>query len=103
MVPPTPVYSWYVLSLLLGAYTFNWMDRYVLVILIEPIKQDLHLSDTVLGLITGFAFATIYSVAGISIARLGDRRSRRSIVALGLTGWSAIAISAGFAPDQPQL
>jgi MFS family permease len=103
MFPPTPVYSWYVLSLLLGAYTFNWMDRYVLVILIEPIKQDLHLSDTVLGLITGFAFATIYSVAGIPIARLADRRSRRSIVALGLTVWSAMTFASGFARNGLQL
>ena len=94
---PTPLYSWYVLTLLLAAYTFNWMDRYVLVILIEPIKRSLHLSDTELGLITGFAFAMIYSVAGIPIARLADRRSRRSIVALGLTVWSTMTIASGFA------
>ncbi len=101
--PSTPLYSWYVLTLLLAAYTFNWMDRYVLVILIEPIKQSLHLSDTVLGLITGFAFATIYSVAGIPIARLADRRSRRSIIALGLTLWSAMTFASGFARTGLQL
>jgi len=100
---PTPVYSWYVLSLLLATYTFNWMDRYVLVILIEPIKHSLHLSDTVLGLITGFAFATTYSVAGIPIARLADTRSRRSIVALGLTVWSAMTFASGFARNGLQL
>lgn len=100
---PTPLYSWYVLTLLLAAYTFNWMDRYVLVILIEPIKHSLHLSDTELGLITGFAFAMIYSVAGIPIARLADRRSRRSIVALGLTVWSAMTFASGFARNALQL
>jgi MFS family permease len=97
--PPrdTPVYSWYVLSLLLAAYTFNWMDRYVLVILIEPIKQELHLSDTVLGLITGFAFAAIYSVAGIPIARLADRGSRRTVIAAGMALWSGMTVASGFA------
>jgi MFS family permease len=98
-----PLYSWYVLTLLLLAYTFNWMDRYVLVILLEPIKQDLHLSDTMLGLITGFVFATIYSVAGIPIARLADQRSRRSIIALGLTLWSAMTFVSGFARTGLQL
>lgn len=100
---PTPLYSWYVLSLLLAAYTFNWMDRYVLVILIEPIKLSLHLSDTILGLITGFVFATIYAVAGIPIARLADRGSRTSIIALGLTLWSTMTFASGFARSGLQL
>jgi predicted MFS family arabinose efflux permease len=89
--------------LLLAAYTFNWMDRYILVILLEPIKRDLHLSDTALGLITGFVFATIYSVAGIPIARLADSRSRRSIIALGLTLWSGMTFLSGFARNGLQL
>ena len=102
-VDATPVYSWYVLGLLLAAYTFNWMDRYVLVILIEPIKRDLHLSDTTLGLIGGFAFAMIYSAAGIPIARVADRRSRRTIIALGLTLWSTMTVASGFARNALQL
>jgi MFS family permease len=100
---PSPLYSGYVLSLLLAAYTFNWMDRYILVILLEPIKRDLHLSDTALGLITGFVFATIYSVAGIPIARLADSRSRRSIIALGLALWSGMTFLSGFARSGLQL
>ncbi len=99
----TRPYSWYVLTLLLAAYTFNWMDRYVLVILIEPIKQDLHLSDTVLGLISGFAFAMIYSLAGIPIARFADRGSRRSIIAVGLALWSAMTAASGLARTALQL
>jgi MFS family permease len=79
------------------------MDRYVLVILIEPIKQDLHLSDTVLGLISGFAFAAIYSIAGIPIARLADRRSRRSIIALGLALWSTMTAASALARTALQL
>jgi MFS family permease len=98
-----PLYSWYVLTLLLAAYTFNWMDRYVLVILIEPIKQDLHLSDTLIGTITGFAFAVMYSVAGIPIARLADRASRRSIIAAGIALWSAMTLASGMARNPLQL
>jgi MFS family permease len=98
-----PLYSWYVLALLLAAYTFNWMDRYVLVILIEPIKQDLQLSDTVIGIVTGFAFAVIYSVAGIPIARLADRASRRSIIAAGIALWSAMTFASGMARNPLQL
>jgi MFS family permease len=79
------------------------MDRYVLVILIEPIKRDLQLSDTVLGLISGFAFATIYSLAGIPIARFADRGSRRSIIAVGLALWSAMTALSGVARTALQL
>jgi predicted MFS family arabinose efflux permease len=100
---PLPLYSWYVLALLLAAYTFNWMDRYVLVILIEPIKRDLHLSDTVLGLIGGFAFAAIYSAAGIPIARLADRSSRRTIIAGGMALWSAMTVASGLVRNAASL
>jgi MFS family permease len=90
-------------ALLLAAYTFNWMDRFVLVILLEPIKHDLHLSDTTLGLINGFAFAAIYSLAGIPIARLADRGTRRSIIAMGLTLWSVMTAVSGLAQNALQL
>ena len=53
-------YKWYVLLLLTGVYTFNFIDRQILVILQEPIKADLGLSDTDLGWLTGPAFAFIY-------------------------------------------
>jgi len=99
----TPAYSWYVLALLLAAYTFSWMDRYVLVILIEPIKEDLHLSDTVVGLIGGFAFALIYSVAGIPIARWADHGNRRSLIAVGVAVWSAMTFCGGLARTAGQL
>jgi MFS family permease len=97
------LHSWYVLTLLFGAYTFNWMDRYVLVILIEPIKADLHLSDTTIGLMNGFAFAAIYSIAGIPIARWADRGTRRLIIALGLALWSAMTALSGLAHTTGQL
>lgn len=101
--PPSRTYAGYVLLLLTLAYTFNWMDRYALTILIDPIKRDLHLSDTAIGLITGFAFATIYSIAGIPIARWADRSVRRSIITGGLALWSSMTFASGLVRDAAQL
>src|SRR5205807_6123985 len=81
-------YPWYVLTILLCVYSVNWMDRYVVIILLEPIKRELQLSDAALGLLSGFAFAMVYSLAGIPIARWADHGTRRSIVSLGLLLWS---------------
>jgi predicted MFS family arabinose efflux permease len=90
-------YAWYVLGILCLVYACNWMDRYVLVILLEPIKNDLHLSDAQLGLLSGFAFATIYSLTGIPIARWADRGVRRSLIAVGLSFWSLMTAASGLA------
>ena len=65
-------------------YTFNFIDRQILVILQEPIKAELGLSDAQLGLLTGFSFALVYVTAGIPIAWLADRSNRRNIVAASL-------------------
>jgi MFS family permease len=96
-------YARYVLAVLTLTYTCSYLDRYVLSVLIEPIKADLHLSDTQLGLLGGLAFALLYTLAGIPIARLADRGNRRSIIALGLTAWSAMTIACGLVRSFPQL
>jgi MFS family permease len=97
------VYAWYVLAILVAVYSFNWMDRYVLVILLQPIKQDLRLSDGQLGLLSGFAFVLVYSLAGIPIARWADRGSRRSLISFGLVIWSAMTGVSGLARSFAQL
>ena len=61
-------YRWTVLVMLTLVYTFNFIDRQILVILQEPIKAELGLSDAQLGLLTGFSFALVYVTAGIPIA-----------------------------------
>ncbi len=98
-----PAYSWYVLGLLLATYTCSWMDRFVVVIVLEPMKAELGLSDALLGAISGFTFAAVYSFAGIPLARLADRGTRRSILAAGLTLWSAMTALFGLARGAPQL
>ncbi len=65
----------------------NYMDRMVLSVLLPLIKTDLGLSDTQLGLLTGFAFALFYAAFGIPIVRWADRGVRRNIIALALTVW----------------
>ena len=85
MSKPSNTYRGYVLLILTGVYTFNFIDRQILVILQESIKTDLGLSDTQLGLLTGFAFALFYVTLGIPIARLADRSNRKNIIAVSLT------------------
>ena len=96
-------YRNYVLLILTGVYTFNFIDRQILVILQESIKTDLDLSDTQLGLLTGFAFALFYVTLGIPIARWADRSNRKNIIALSLTVWSAMTALSGFVHNYWQL
>lgn len=94
-----PAYRRYVLWVLTIVYTFNFIDRQILVILQEPIKESLQLSDTQLGLLTGFAFAIFYVTLGIPIARLADSSNRKNIVAVSLTIWSAMTAISGLAQN----
>ena len=89
----------YALSVLVVVYTFNFIDRQILSILLEPIKQDLGLSDSALGMLTGFAFALFYATLGIPIARFADRGNRRNLIALALTIWSGMTALSGLAQN----
>ena len=96
-------YKWFVLGILTLVYTFNFIDRQILVILQEPIKADLGLSDTQLGLLTGFSFAVVYVTAGIPIAWLADRSNRRNIVAASLGIFSFMTTLSGMVQNYTQL
>jgi len=96
-------YRNYVLAMLTLVYVFNFIDRQLLVILQESIKKELHLSDTQLGLLSGFSFAIFYVVLGIPIARIADRRSRRNTVAVSLGLWSIMTACSGLARNFVQL
>lgn len=96
-------YANYVLFILFVAYVFNFVDRQIVSILAEPIRKDLGISDTQLGLLTGTAFALFYSTLGIPIARLADLWVRRHIIAIGLTLWSAMTALSGAAGSFPQM
>jgi len=95
--------AYYALVLLTVVYSFNFIDRQLLAILQEAIKAELDLSDSQLGLLTGFAFAAFYVTAGIPIARWADRSNRRNIVALSLFIWSFMTAISGFVQNYIQL
>jgi MFS family permease len=94
---------YYTLGLLTVVYSFNFIDRQLLAILQEAVKEELLLSDTQLGLLTGFAFAVFYVTAGIPIARWADRANRRNIVALSLFIWSFMTAISGLVQNYIQL
>ena len=91
------------LTLLTLTYFFSFMDRQILAILLEPIKADLDLTDTQLGLLSGLVFALFYAALGIPIARLADRTSRRNIIAASLAIWSVMTALCGMAGSFTQL
>ena len=91
------------LGLLVVLYVINYVDRQILSVLLEPIKLDLGVSDTAMGLLTGLAFALFYTTAGIPIARLADRGSRRNVIIVGVLVWSAMTALCGLARNFSQL
>ncbi|MEO2168633.1 MAG: MFS transporter [bacterium] len=90
-------YTRFALGLLLLVYVFNFIDRQIVAILLQSIKEDLGLSDTQLGFFSGTAFALFYSTLGIPIARWSDRNSRTKLIAGALLVWSAMTTLQGFA------
>jgi predicted MFS family arabinose efflux permease len=99
VVPPMPgrLYRSYALGLLMLIYVVNFVDRQVVSILAEPIKRDLHLADWQLGLMTGLAFAVLYTVLGLPIARVAERGDRPLIISTAVAVWSAFTALSGMA------
>ncbi len=92
-------YKWFVLIVLTIVYVFNFADRQILIILQEGIKEDLQLSDTQLGLLTGLGFALLYTTLGIPIAKLADKYNRKNILAFSLGFWSLMTVLSGRAQN----
>jgi MFS family permease len=114
VVPPAPAgaiptqpfstaYTRYAMFLLLGIYIVNFLDRQVINILAEPIKNDLGLADWQLGLMSGLAFAVFYTVLGIPIARLAERKNRPIIIGTAVAAWSGFTVLCGTAQNFVQL
>lgn len=98
-----PGYRAVVLAMLILVYTFNFIDRQIIGILAGPIKADLNLSDTQLGLMGGLAFALFYTALGIPIAWAADRTSRTWIMTIALALWSGFTALCGLAGNFWQL
>jgi predicted MFS family arabinose efflux permease len=95
--PVTETYRRYVVWFLFVVYTFNFVDRQILSILGEDVKREFSLSDSQLGLLTGFAFAAFYTTLGIPIARWADKGNRVNIISISLIVWSAFTAVTGLA------
>jgi MFS family permease len=99
----TNSYTHYVLGVLVVVYVFNFIDRQILAILAPAIKDELLLSDTQIGALSGVAFGIFYATLGIPIARLADRYSRVSIISICLSIWSLMTAFSGLATNFIQL
>ena len=98
-----PLYRWYILSAFVLVYTFNFVDRILISILQEPIRLEFGLSDFQLGLLGGPAFAVLYSLTAIPIARVAERVNRVTVVSIGLAIWSGMTALSGLATSYMQL
>ncbi len=103
LAPYSAGYTRYVMSLLMIMLIFNFLDRQIINILAEPIKVDLGLKDWQLGMMTGFAFAIFYTVLGIPVAGLADRRSRTKIIGVAIIIWSLFTALCATAQNFAQL
>ena len=100
---PSNAYRAYVLCILVLVYTFNFIDRQIIGILAIPIKEELGLTDTQLGLMGGLAFALLYTTLAIPIAMAADRMSRTWIMTGALVVWSGMTAVCGMAQNFWQL
>ncbi len=99
--PPWPNagYAWYVMVVLIIAYTFAIVDRSIISLLVQPIKADLGVTDAQIGLLQGLAFAICYTTFGLALGFVTDRTNRALLLALSIFVWSAATIACGFAKD----
>jgi predicted MFS family arabinose efflux permease len=95
--------EWYFLSVLLLINTFNFLDRQVINILAEPIKNELKLADWQVGALTGLAFALLYTITGLPMARIAERVHRPALLGVSIGIWSAFTMLCGAAQSFWQL
>src|SRR5499426_1135660 len=100
---PSPRRAWYAVFVFALALMINILDRQIVSLIVEPIKRDLHLSDTQMGWLMGPAFVIFYMILGLPIARMVDYRSRRTILGVGVAIWSFMTSLCGFAKGFWQL
>lgn len=101
--PRGPRDRWYVLAVLTAVYALNIADRFSISTLLEPIRRELHLSDSGVAFLTGVALALFYVTVGIPIAALADRTNRRNILAVSLALWSGMTALCGLARNYTEL
>jgi len=96
-------YAWYVVAVLLLLNVSSFIDRQVLALMVTPVKADLGLTETQMGLLLGPAFAATFAFSAFIVGRLADRRSRPAIIAWGVAAWSVMCTASGVANTYGQL
>lgn len=96
-------YPWYVAGVLALAQVMSNLDRYLMSVVLEPVKTDLVLTDSQLGLLSGLSFAIVFCIASLPLGRLADISNRRIIIFIGICCWSAATVACSFANSFTQL
>ena len=100
---PSSTSAWYAVTILTIAYVVSFLDRQLLSLVVPLVKRDLMLTDTEASLLLGLAFALFYTTMGIPIGRLADKKSRRAIIAVGISFWCVMTAACGLAKNYTQL
>ena len=100
---PSRTQAWYGVVILTLAYVLSFLDRQLLSLVVTDIKTDLELTDSQMSLILGFAFALFYTTMGIPIGRLADKKSRKTIIGIGISFWCLMTAATGIIKTYLQL
>ena len=100
---PGPIAAWYAVCVLTLAYTLGYVDRAILTILVEPIQADLHINDTQISLLNGFAFVIFYVTLGIPLGFIADRTRRKWLITASIAFWSVMTAACGLTGSFAQL
>lgn len=100
---PSEPYAWYVMAVLVVAYALSYIDRTILTLLVEPIRNSLQISDTEISLLHGFAFALFYTLLGMPLGWLADRGNRIKIISVAIYVWSFATAACGLATSFLQM
>jgi MFS family permease len=88
VTPSSKNTAWYAAIVLMLCYTLSFVDRQILSLLVPFIKADLHINDTMVGLLQGFSFALFYAIMGLPLGRVADAANRRNLIAVCIAFWS---------------
>lgn len=103
IAPQSAAYRWYAVTLMLVLFMLSFLDRQIINILAEPIKHELQLADWQIGIMSGLAFALLYTIAGIPIARMAEHGNRPLIIGVAVAVWSMFTAACGYASSFVQL
>ncbi len=97
------IYGWWVCAIMCLCFTFSYMDRALLPLLVQPLESALGLTDTSIGLLQGAAFAIFYTLFGFPLARFADNGNRRNLIIAGVTVWCVATVCSGLARNAPEI